>query len=190
MGENVRQTLIPPIYDPTENYEKVYTDLDYKGKVILEVGADIGSTASFFLSKGAKHVISVEGKKEYFDRLVKNIETYRMNVTPVFLTLKNAEELQVLIEQYKPDILHMDCEGGEFVIPGISDDVLKTLKEVQLEIHCYEDKKDAIVNKFLKNNFKLIKDLVYHTNVNFSIVGLGIGSAWIDVFKREDECQG
>ena len=43
--------------------------LDVEGKVVLDVGADYGSTADFFLQRGAARVIAVEGDPRSFRRL-------------------------------------------------------------------------------------------------------------------------
>ena len=43
---------VRPIYD--EDYDFQWGKIDYKGKTVLDLGADIGSTADFFLGKGLR----------------------------------------------------------------------------------------------------------------------------------------
>lgn len=50
---------IPAIY--RENYDVQWGQTNYKDTIVLDFGADVGSTASFFLQKGAKKVVAIEG---------------------------------------------------------------------------------------------------------------------------------
>ncbi|MEM2995027.1 MAG: hypothetical protein QXI91_03285 [Candidatus Bathyarchaeia archaeon] len=64
-----------------EDYDKHWNYLNFKGKKILDLGADYGSTASYFLWQGAKQVIAVERNEEFAEALrktfEKNPESYR-----------------------------------------------------------------------------------------------------------------
>ena len=42
-----------------------YGSISWKGKVVLDIGADIGSSAIFFLMNGADYVYLLEKEKEY-----------------------------------------------------------------------------------------------------------------------------
>ena len=72
-----------------------YNTIDVKGKVVVDIGADWGSTSLYFLARGARKVIA-------FDRVepklqVKGIEWHGLwNGSPV-----------------PGDILKVDCEGCE-----------------------------------------------------------------------------
>ena len=56
-------------YNFLEDYNKMYGFLDYTNKKVIDIGADIGSTALFFLDKGANIVLAVEGNKERYKEL-------------------------------------------------------------------------------------------------------------------------
>lgn len=57
-----------------EDYDKHWNYLNFKGKKILDLGADYGSTASYFLWQGAKQVIAVERNEEFAEALRKTFE--------------------------------------------------------------------------------------------------------------------
>ena len=42
------------------NYDSMYGSLDYRDAVVLDIGADFGSTARFFFERGAKRVVSLD----------------------------------------------------------------------------------------------------------------------------------
>lgn len=75
--------------------------VDPAGKRVLDIGADWGSTAEFFLKRKAKHVVAVESDKQLFRQLVRNSKKID-SVTPVFLFVNSAERLEMLIEKFKP----------------------------------------------------------------------------------------
>jgi predicted methyltransferase len=64
-----------------EDYSK-HWKADFKGKVVLDLGADYGSTAFYFLQKGAREVIAVEGDRILALNLAKNAKGRR--ITPIW----------------------------------------------------------------------------------------------------------
>lgn len=152
---------VNPIYFEDEDYSKVYNDIDYKDKVVLEIGADIGSTACFYLANEAKRVISVEGNKAYFDELVKNIGD-DSRVVPLHIFIENSSQIASLISEYNPDILHMDCESWEFLLFEVPIDLLKTIEQFDIEVHWDERMHKDLIERFLKNGY-WVKDSLYVT---------------------------
>ena len=138
-----------------ENYDYTYRNLDVQGKTILEFGAEVGSTASYFLRHGAKRVISVEGNKGWYDRLVENAKQMDGRCEPIHLHLNNSADLEKLIKEYKPDILHMDIEGDEKYLLELSDDLWNTIPVIDLEVH--RDWK--MLWEFVERLFKLCYEL-------------------------------
>src|SRR3990170_8039302 len=63
----------PLTYGP-ENYNVHWKYTSFKGKVILDLGADVGSTAKFFLKNGARRVIAVEGNDKNAYQLFHNYQ--------------------------------------------------------------------------------------------------------------------
>ena len=47
-------------------YDKFYNNIDYNNKVVIDIGADIGSSAMYFLQHGANHVYGFSLDKQYF----------------------------------------------------------------------------------------------------------------------------
>lgn len=161
----ISEKVIPP-YD--ENYEIAYNELSYKGKVILEVGADYGSTAWFFKSKGAKTVISVECDKGKFEQLVQNAKREDMSgVIPVDMSITDPIQLEQLIQTWNPDFVHMDCEGCEFKLIPINDEIFRKVMEYQLEIHFDQNLFNLLLTKLLDNGY-MVKVIRYWATDNFS----------------------
>lgn len=116
------------------NFVRDYSFVDYRGKVVLDVGADYGSTAAFFLRKGARSVIAVEGNPAYFQQLVANAKGVA-EVIPVYLWICSADDFEFLINTYSPYILKVDCEGCEVHLLGVKDKTFLKVYEYLLEIH-------------------------------------------------------
>lgn len=151
-----------PVYWEGEDYSKIYNDIDYTGKVVLEMGADVGSTACFYLSQGAKSVISVEGNHAYFEELQNNIGD-DVRVIPIEMFIDRAEQIITLIEQYNPDILHMDIESWEFLLLEIPEVILKKIEQFDIEVHWDVQKHNNLIDLFLKNGY-WVKDRLYVEN--------------------------
>lgn len=120
--------------------EKEYGSLNYKDKVVLDIGADYGCTPEFFLSRGAKRVIAVEADPFYYNRLVEWAET--INKTETIVACINgmtAGNLQGLLNpaatDFIPQIVKIDCEGCECEFFRLNDDVLKIPEAYILETH-------------------------------------------------------
>jgi hypothetical protein len=159
-----------------ENYEEIYNKLDFKDKIILEIGADYGSTAFYFFSKGAKRVISVECNKDFYEQLIFNVKTiFKENdIIPIFYHIETAKEIENLINTWEPDILHMDCDdtitGFEELLPDVNKDILKKVKCFEIEIHREEAIKPISI---------LFKNIDYSIElINYHSVGNGTSDKW------------
>jgi len=139
----------------SESYEYEYGALDYKGKKVLDLGAEYGSSAEFFIEKGASEVIAVEGHDVLYGQLVENCKWLK-NVTPIHLRLKEASQFEKLILEHKPDIVKSDIDGFEIYLLNISDGVFSTVKEYTMEIHSTELLK-GFLEKFWSNGYQIIE---------------------------------
>jgi len=110
------------------------TVIDYDDLRVLDIGADIGSTASFFLERGAKEVIAVEREKSLFVHLENNASQYP-KITPVYLDVCSPEVIATLLEWHLPDIVQMDCEGCEINLMGVDKEVLRIPTMYIIEVH-------------------------------------------------------
>lgn len=138
-----------------EKYENEYGKLDYRNKKVLDLGADYGSSAEFFLEKGAREVVAVEGDKIRHEELVKNSQ-WLNNMIPVFLFLNSPNQFSELIEKYKPDIVKSDLDGGEIHLFQIPDSIFSSVKEYTLEVHSMEILKMCL-EKLWKNGYQIIE---------------------------------
>ena len=145
-----------PVLFEVDDYEKFYGTIDYKDKVVLELGADRGSTAWFFLEKGAKKIISIERDDIYFSELCYNIEDDE-RVIPIHIEINNSIYLPILIRFFKPDILHSDCEGGERFLLDVDDSLFSTVKIYQIEVHGYE-LHERIIEKLNRLKYEISMD--------------------------------
>lgn len=110
-----------------------WVNIDYKDKIVLDIGADYGSTAEFFLKKGAKQVIAVESDPKLGEQLKKFSEN--KNITPFISEINRSEKLVYLLQEFKPDIVKSDCEKCEKLFLGVPIEVLRIPKTYIVECH-------------------------------------------------------
>lgn len=178
------------ISDCIDNY--MIEDIDYNGKVCLDLGANLGGFARIALDSGAKKVCVVECDKRNFEKLsnsfaeedsadlihgaVSNqdgekIKIYKNNSKQAHCSVSIVQrakfkeydevdnvKIRELLEKYKPDIVKVDIEGGEYEIIG---EIESFAPEVLLiELHTGKVKEftkptiDRLVNMYPKNTVK------------------------------------
>lgn len=141
-----------------EDYNWMYGKLNYKDKTIVEIGADMGSTAVFFLNKGVKKVISVERDENFYQQLVENFKDDN-RVVPIKMDIMYNYQIEWLLLKYRPDILHMDCEGCEEVLMRIDDKIFKIPDAFQIEIHHHIERYNKFIEKFNSLGYKITHDI-------------------------------
>jgi len=139
-----------------EDFETQYGNVDYRDKIVMDIGAEIGTTAYFFLTKGAREVIAVEGYEPYFKELVKNIDRDN-RVKPIKLWITSENDFEKLIEKHNPDIVKVDIEGAEISLIKVSPEVLSKPSVWIIETHSLETK-DVLISKFLNAGYKLTRE--------------------------------
>ncbi len=104
-----------------------YDLINWNNKTVVDIGADIGSSAMFFLMHGASYVYLIEKKPEY-----KKIYRRLKQQYPI---LKNTEMLQSIkdIPEGHFNVLKMDCEGCEQRL--LTEDLLKRAYEFVIGLH-------------------------------------------------------
>jgi DNA-directed RNA polymerase beta subunit len=139
---------IPRMLD--EDYNKHWNYTSFVGKTVLDLGADYGSTADYFLVNGAERVVAVEGDKELARKLHGNFGKDK-RVVPVEKWIGSGKDVNMLIEKYRPDIVKVDIEGQEKSLLDV--DVGKA-KEWLIETHTEE--LHRLVRKFfVQSGFKV-----------------------------------
>ena len=134
--KNLPPVRIWPIYkeDYGAQYGEKRLSISYRGKKILDVGADVGSTADFFLRRGARSVIAVEGHKGYYEKLKENARKVP-GIKPVYMYIKGPSHFAELIKKHRPDVLKADCEGCEKHLNQVPADVFSMVPEYLVETH-------------------------------------------------------
>ena len=164
----------PYIFDGKicEDFEQHWGFLDIRGKVVMDFGADVGSTPSFFLGKEAKRVIAISGKED-FDGLVNNIKKFGWGNKVVALNrwITDLNMVSNLVIAYKPDIIKFDLdpmENGQVLnechLINCSDNVLNLVREYAIEWHNTTKMRDAIISRFsglgYKTELKFVNGIV------------------------------
>jgi len=143
---------IPPVYG--EDYEETWGKIDYQNKRVLDIGADIGSTADYFIRKGAKEVVAVEGGKEFYSKLEANAKD-RPKIKPILLWIDSPTQFTILIKEHCPDIMKCDIEGGEVHLADIEDGVFRSVPEYLIETHG-DSVHARILSKLANNGYDVI----------------------------------
>ena len=144
------------VIPPPEDYNRFWGKPNYTGKVVLDIGADYGSTACFFLQRGAFRVIAVESNKHLFSRLLENAPKLG-NIIPVELHVSSIQDYINLIQSYKPDIVKVDCEGCEIYLLDVPDSILRNVREYIIEIHS-DHHHVQFLTMFQRYNFDIIHE--------------------------------
>lgn len=118
----------------SEDYECHWGFMNFAEKRILDIGADWGSTAQFFLARKAAHIVALEANSQLYRQLCKNSEL-TSKVTPIHLRVKCPEHFEWLIKRFQPHILKIDCEDCEKHLPQVTDNVLLSVDEYAIECH-------------------------------------------------------
>ena len=124
--------VIPPPRD--EDYDHHWNYVSFENKTVLDLGADFGSTPSYFLYRGANQIIAVEGDPSLASKLCDNFVGDR-RVIPTELMVTHSSDINSLIIRYRPDIVKMDIEGAEINLLECPDETLRSVKEWLIEAH-------------------------------------------------------
>ncbi|QXJ31863.1 FkbM family methyltransferase [Saccharolobus shibatae] len=135
------------IYNEFIDFE--YKKLNFKNKVVIDIGANIGDTAIYFAINGARMVYAIEPMPKLFEYLTKNIEYNHINnIIPLNFVISNNENIIKL-----PNIdVGLDASINSFKDGSVSvkSKRLKTLIEeygldnIALKIDCEGCEYDAI----------------------------------------------
>ena len=106
---------------------------DFQGKTVLDLGADRGSTASYFLRNGAKFVVCVEGNPNRYRELQANMPLL-VNAEPVFMQIQSSEDLATLLT-YNAEIVKIDIEGDEQYLLQVPSWLIQQHGTYLVEIH-------------------------------------------------------
>lgn len=117
-----------------EDYEADWGFLDVKGQVVLDIGADYGSTAAFFLNKGAVKVICVESYDNDYAALAE-LAKKEPRIEAIHKHISSSVHFETFIVTYQPDVVKIDIEGGEAYLLDIRPCVARRVREYGIELH-------------------------------------------------------
>jgi SAM-dependent methyltransferase len=144
----------------------LHLDFDYKDKVILDIGAEVGTSADFFLKRGAKYVFCIEGDPSEASKCQQNIEQFfpgKAQAIPFFIDSPYGFER--LFSAYgatssmPADLIKIDIEGWESCLLSMNDGIFAIQKEYVIDTHSKLLTK-LISEKLTKNGFDLLKDSI------------------------------
>ena len=130
--------ILSPFGEYWELYENGYGLINYADKKVLDIGCDHGSTADFFIQKGAKFVIGIDSNPDFIAEFKKNIAKYSLPALVIAEVIDNANLLSRLILGFSPDVVKLDCEGCEKYLLDVPEDILIKVPEYILEVHSNE----------------------------------------------------
>jgi predicted RNA methylase len=136
-----------------EDCDAHWNYVSFKDKAVLDLGADYGSTVRYFLKKGARFIMAVEGDPKLAQELKKRYQ-FSSKVVCEELMISSAEDMNRLICQKRFDLAKVDIEGAEkFLLPLQS---IVTIPTWLIETHSKEIDRLLIMH-FQKNGFKVYR---------------------------------
>jgi FkbM family methyltransferase len=147
-----------------------YKSLPVKGRVVIDIGANIADSSIFFAMQGAKRVIAIEPSRENFEIGIENAEENNFSdrihliwasCTSSTFSDQNKDKDQTLaaplttiqdivdnVDEEPPYILKVDCEGCEYeIILDCHDKTLRKFNYIQIEYHYgYRNLKEKLEN--------------------------------------------
>lgn len=108
-GGGVRRVLV---YDLNQDWAAVYGKSDFEDELVLDVGADRGSTTRFFLAQGARAVVCSEPPSSVYYRELEALAALDDRIALARPVL-SARDAAGLLAAWRPDTVKLDCEGCE-----------------------------------------------------------------------------
>ena len=161
-------------------------NLDYRGKVVLDVGGFQGESAVFFAMRGARKIIIYEPVATHIELIKRNVAANHVNAEihnegvgdhdgtlKVSYTDMNSSfglqtdglhttEIRIrkaaaVIDESEADIAKFDCEGAEESLIHVPNETLRKISYYLVEVHSPEIR-NALIEKFQRGGFTLEKD--------------------------------
>ena len=153
-----------------ESFEDHWGFINWKNKIVLDIGADYGSTAECFIAYGASKVFASEGDEKLYSQLVQYAKG-KPNIIPSKKWIQNPNDFIDLFNKFKDskiDIYKIDCEKAEIYLLDISNDMLRSIKEYAIECHT-PDILSKISNKFKSAGFEIKNTKFIGTNLGIPV---------------------
>jgi hypothetical protein len=136
---------------PEDDYNRHYP-FDFKDKQVLDFGADYGSTAYYFLEKGAVKVTAVEGDIHLYKQLLENING-DSRVKANYCLIESSKDFERFLDGNE-EIVKVDLEGAEIFLLGVNSQLIAKHPIWIIECHNRVFIK-KLVKRFRQLNYKL-----------------------------------
>ena len=170
---------------------KSYWRVDVRDKIVVDIGAYIGDSALYFLSRGARTVYSHEPSARYYRLAKENTKPFKnvrlfnfggglgdSNATLVGQVMgktigEGRGEMvevrdfgrvmkEILEEEGKIDLLKVDCEGCEWeIFEGMDEMLAELINSIFVEVHGLRDRL-VLVSKLKGFGYELISADPYY----------------------------
>ena len=144
--------------------ERFYSLMNVKGKVVIDIGCDFGTTPMFFLSQGATMVMGFSKENQYFHD--KGYIHYNVDDDPSVLP-EFIQKRQWIERISSPIVLKSDCEGCEW---NFTKEFIETFEDWIIAVHT------PITNEklygYIKANGKNIGDQISGRNLGVQEIGI------------------
>jgi FkbM family methyltransferase len=172
-----------------------YYPFDVKGEVVSDIGAYLGDTPLMWLYKGARSVIAVEPVPLHFQYLEKNVAGLPVTCLNVALAVQLPKisnhdgsikyglldetsdelldtpvmQLTELVEQYRPTVVKLNCQGCEhYVLEQLAELPKLGVKRIAVEFHTVKNYDAYASYKFLEEKLGRTGRVLERTSVNLS----------------------
>jgi FkbM family methyltransferase len=110
-------------------YKTWYWDVEVKDKVVVDVGAYIGDSALFFVSRGAKIVYAYEPSKELYEIAMENCSKFNNIILHNFGL--SCSEKYTLLTGFGPDLSVSECaqNGEKVLLKSFNEELKKIIKK-------------------------------------------------------------
>lgn len=162
--------------NPNEHWEFI----NVNGKTVLDLGCgrwehveyrdtNWPTTPEYWTQKGANQVIGIDADQneiDWFLKMYKNEIGYTFNC----MIINSPDDFYHLINQYKPNVIKCDIEGGEIHLINLDNETFKLVDEYYIETHGQELYLNCI-SKLFECDYEIYEEIdLIHTNGNCKVL--------------------
>ena len=139
--------------------------VNVQGKTVIDLGADYGSTAYYFIRKGAIRVICVEGNPLRYSQLQANMR-FLPNCVAVYRNIQSPADLTDVLKNIA-ETVKVDIEGAEAHLLKVAPSLVQQHYEWIIEVHRNMDG-NAFIRYFQSAGFDAVN--VFPWGVGLTVI--------------------